>query len=446
MQSADSRARFDLDWRRMARQFVTLVCLISVIGCGGETKPPEVVVYTALDQEFSEPIFDGFTKETGIVVRSKFDTESTKTVGLAQAIIAERERPRCDLFWNNEILNTLRLERQGLLRPYQSPQASAYPASARSPDGMWYGFAARARILIVNTNQVAEERRPKSIRDLTDPQWYERCGIAKPLFGTTATHAVCLFAAWGDEEAKEFFDGVKRNARIMSGNKQVAEAVAAGTLAFGLTDTDDALVELERGMPVTIIYPDQADEQVGTLFIPNTLALIKDSPHPQEAEKLLDYLLSGDVERQLADGPSGQIPLARGRGRFAAGENAGRSAGDGSRLEGRGREMGHCRRVSQDRIRSGRLSVGKRKNEASILVWFALSGRIDHHPKPRRSGAAGGRGGSCEEIRARAGSIAVLSDCGRWEADDAGARIQAADRDARRRRQRRLPAVRAKHL
>jgi iron(III) transport system substrate-binding protein len=121
-----------------------------------------------------------------------------------------------------------------------------------------------------------------------------------------------LFAAWADSEAKEFFDGVKRNARIMSGNKQVAEAVAAGTLAFGLTDTDDALMEIERGMPVAIVYPDQGEGQVGTLFIPNTLALIKGSPHPEAAEKLVDYLLSGGVERRLADGPSGQIPLREG--------------------------------------------------------------------------------------------------------------------------------------
>lgn len=289
-------------------------CLIGVIGCGSGQigAPEEVVVYTALDQEFSEPIFTAFTKETGIVVRPKFDTESTKTVGLAQAIIAERDRPRCDLFWNNEILNTLRLEREGLLRPYRSSQAGAFPAGAKSPDGMWYGFAARARVLVVNTNQISEERRPKTIRDLADPQWYERCGIAKPLFGTTATHAVCLFVAWGDAEAKEFFDGVKRNARIMSGNKQVAEAVAAGMLAFGITDTDDALVEIERGMPVAIVYPDQEAGQVGTLFIPNTLALIKGSPNSKQAEKLVDYLLSGDVERKLADGPSGQIPLREG--------------------------------------------------------------------------------------------------------------------------------------
>jgi iron(III) transport system substrate-binding protein len=291
-----------------------LLCLACVVGCGSGKigAPDEVVVYTALDQEFSQPIFAEFTKETSIVVRPKFDTESTKTVGLAQAIIAERERPRCDLFWNNEILNTLRLEREGLLRPYRSPQADAFPASAKSPDGMWYGFAARARVLIVNANRLGEERWPKSIRDLTDAQWYEQCAIAKPLFGTTATHAVCLFAAWGDAEAKEFFVNVKLNARIMGGNKQVAQAVSANTVAFGLTDTDDALVEIERGMPVAIVYPDQEAGQVGTLFIPNTLALIKGSPNPEEAEKLVDYLLSGAVERKLAEGPSGQIPLRKG--------------------------------------------------------------------------------------------------------------------------------------
>jgi iron(III) transport system substrate-binding protein len=270
------------------------------------------VVYTALDQEFSQPIFEDFTRETGIQIRKKDDAESTKTVGLTNVIIAEAKRPRCDLFWNNEILNTLRLERLGLLRPYESPAAGAYPKNVRSSDGMWYGFAARARVLVINTNRIEEVRRPKSIRDLTDIQWYEQCGIAKPLFGTTATHAACLFAAWGDDAAKEFFVSVKRNARIMSGNKQVAQAVAAGTLAFGLTDTDDAIVEIERGMPVAIVYPDQRDGEIGTLFIPNTLALIKGSPHPAEAEKLLDYLLSSNVERRLADGPSAQIPLREG--------------------------------------------------------------------------------------------------------------------------------------
>lgn len=294
------------------RLCVLFCCAAAVFAGCRKSEPPSVVVYTALDEEFSRPIFEAFTQATKIEVKKSFDAESTKTVGLANRIFEESKRPLCDLFWNNEILNTLRLQRAGLLRPYNSPAATSFPADARSPKNLWFGFAARARVLVVNTNQIPPERRPKSIRDLADAQWYERCGIAKPLAGTTATHAACLFAAWGDNDAKDFFKSVKHNARIMSGNKQVAESVAAGSLAFGLTDTDDAVVEVEKGFPVAIIYPDQEEGQVGTLFIPNTLALIKDSPHPKEAEQLIEYLLSADVERKLADGPSAQIPLRPG--------------------------------------------------------------------------------------------------------------------------------------
>ncbi len=75
----------------------------------------EVIVYTALDRAFSEPIFAEFTQKTGIHVRAKYDSESTKTVQLVTEIVAEQKRPRCDLFWNNEILNTLRLDLLDLL-------------------------------------------------------------------------------------------------------------------------------------------------------------------------------------------------------------------------------------------------------------------------------------------------------------------------------------------
>lgn len=281
----------------------TLIC-----GCTSEPTS-EVVVYTALDEGFSRPIFADFQKETGVEVRPKFDTEATKTVGLAQAILAEQRRPRCDLFWNNEILNTLRLERAGLLRQYRSPAAEAFPAFARSPSGMWHGFAARARVLIVNTERLAEEERPTSVDAFCDPKWKGRCGIAKPLFGTTATHAAVLFATLGEAEAKSFFNDVKANARIMAGNKQVALAVAAGQIDWGITDTDDAIIEIESANPVALVYPDQAEGQPGTLFIPNTLALIKGSPNPKAGEKLVDYLLAPAVEKKLAAGPSAQIPL-----------------------------------------------------------------------------------------------------------------------------------------
>ena len=283
-------------------------------GCWTSSSP-EVVVYTSQDSEFSEPIFAVFSKTNGILVRPKFDTESTKTVGLAEAILAEKERPRCDVFWNNEILHTLRLEKQGLLTAYHPPIAEKYPAAFRSPQGMWHGFAARARVLLVNTKLVPEKERPKSIFDLADPRWKGRAGIAKPLFGTTATHAACLFAVLGEEKAKEYYRKLKANGvQILSGNKQVAMGVAGGQLAFGLTDTDDAIIEVEKAMPVEIVYPDQGDPGqegggLGTLFIPNTLAILRGCPHEKNARRLVDYLLSPGVEKQLAEGSSAQVPL-----------------------------------------------------------------------------------------------------------------------------------------
>ncbi len=269
----------------------------------------EVVVYAALDREFSEPLLDEFQRRTGVRVLPKYDVESTKTVGLVNALIQEQARPRCDLFWNNEILHTLRLEKMGLLAPYRTDRAASFPAEYRSPQGTWYGFAARVRVLIVNTQLVPEPDRPHGIRDLADPAWKGRVGIAKPLFGTTATHAAALWSHWGDDEARKFFLALQANARVLSGNKQVALSVARGELAFGLTDTDDAIIERDGGRPVEIVYPDQEEGGLGALFIPNTLALIKGGPNSQAAQQLVDFLLSPEVEAKLAAGRSAQFPL-----------------------------------------------------------------------------------------------------------------------------------------
>jgi iron(III) transport system substrate-binding protein len=292
----------------MGRIVLTACIALAAGGCWSGSDN-EVVVYTALDAEFSQPILRQFTADTGIEALPKYDTESTKTVGLTEAIIAEADRPRCDVFWNNEILHTLRLQQLGLLETFQPPTALEYPEMYRSNVGVWHGFAARARVLIVNTKVVPESERPTSIHDLTDPKWKDKVAIAKPLFGTTATHAACLFEVLGTENAEEFFRKLKENVRIVSGNKQVALAVASGELALGLTDTDDAIIELEKGMDVAIIYPDQAADGLGTLFIPNTLSIVKGCPHPQQARTLVDYLLSPQIEEQLARSASAQIPL-----------------------------------------------------------------------------------------------------------------------------------------
>lgn len=291
------------------KMFLAAAFCFALAGCW-TASGPEVVVYVALDREFSEPILADFERDTGIKVLASYDGESTKTVGLTNQLLAERDRPRCDVFWNNEILNTLRLEEAGVLAAYRAPAAPHFPPQFVSSDGLWHGFAARVRVLIVNTQRVSPDEMPTSILDLVDPKWKGQVGIAKPLFGTTATHAACLFEHWGDDEAQSFFLKLKENATVLSGNKQVALAVASGELAFGLTDTDDAYIEQAiKGMPVKIVFPDQGDDQMGTLFIPNTLAIINHGPHGEHARKLVDYLLTVAVEERLAQADGAQFPL-----------------------------------------------------------------------------------------------------------------------------------------
>ena len=273
-----------------------------------------VVLYCAQDREYAETILGDFTKHSGLRVDAKYDTESNKSVSLYEEIVRESKRPRCDVYWNNEILNTIRLSKQGLLEPYESPAAADYPDWTKAKDRTWQAFAARARVLIVNTNLVAAKDYPKSIFDLTKPEWKNRAVMAKPAFGTTATQAVCLFDALGDGPARQFYLGLRANGlAFVAGNKQVAQGVANGDYATGFTDSDDALIELDAGKPVALIFPDRDGHpdypRLGTLFIPNTLAIIKGSANPAGAKKLMDTLLSSDVEKKLAEGGGRQIPV-----------------------------------------------------------------------------------------------------------------------------------------
>jgi iron(III) transport system substrate-binding protein len=294
-----------------------LILLACCAGCtSGE---PRVVLYCAQDRDFAVPLLDAFRQQTGLPVVPKYDTEKNKSVSLYEELVAEKNRPRCDVFWNNEVVSTIRLQKQGLLEAYDSPSARAYPTEAKAADHTWHAFATRARILIVNTRLVAEKDRPRRLFDLTDARWRNRLVMAQPQYGTSATQAVCLFQVLGSERAKKFYLDLKTNGvQIAPGNKQVAEWVGQGRtpagqeVAVGITDTDDAMEEVRAKHDVAIIYPDRdsaTDSKLGTLFIPNSLAILKGAPNPGGARRLIDYLLSADVEKQLAEGESHQVPL-----------------------------------------------------------------------------------------------------------------------------------------
>ncbi len=280
--------------------WITFIGLF-LVSCSSTNYEREVVVYTSVDQVFSEPILAEFERETGIKVLPVYDVEAAKTTGLVNRLIAEGANPQADVFWSGEFVQTILLKEAGVLSPYQSSNSTDIPPQYMDPEGFWSSVGGRARVLLINTDLVSEADLPSSIYDLLDPTWSpEHIGIAYPLFGTTATQAAALYALLGPEEGKALFEAMQsRGIQIVNGNSVVRDLVANGQLSFGLTDTDDACGAIERGAPVKIVFPDQGPDDIGTLIIPNTIGLIAGSTNLAEGKELIDYLLSKEAEEAM---------------------------------------------------------------------------------------------------------------------------------------------------
>ena len=267
-----------------------------------------VTIYVSTDRVFSEPVLRKYERRSGVQVSPVYDTEETKSTGLANRLLAERNRPQADVFWSNEPVRTLVLKSRGVLAPYRSANADGIPAVLIDPDHFWTGFSARIRVIAYNTSLVKADQAPRSVLDLADPRWKGQVAMADPRFGSTSFHVAALYALAGDEKMDDFFRRLKENrVRIVDGNSAVRDLVARGEVKVGLTDTDDVNVAIEAGQPVAMVLPDR--DGLGVPVMPNMVSLIANAPHAEEARRLIDYLLSADVERQLAQSEAVQIPL-----------------------------------------------------------------------------------------------------------------------------------------
>ncbi len=265
-----------------------------------------LVVYCAHDSIYSEKILRDFEKSTGIPVAIRFDTEATKSLGLTELIIREKDAPRCDVFWNNELLGTLDLQERGLLEPYQGAGSARIPAAFKDADGRWTGFAARMRVFIANTEKIGTT--PPNLDSMIPGSDRSRIGIAKPLYGTTLTHYTVLWHLWGREKLIAWHrDWHHGNVCELNGNAAVKDAVAAGVCFAGFTDTDDFFEAKDDGKSVSM-HPVRVDDGK-TICIPNTVAIIRGTKRKDAAQKLVDFLLSEETELALANSKSRQIPL-----------------------------------------------------------------------------------------------------------------------------------------
>lgn len=264
-----------------------------------------LVVYCAHDAEFSQPVLRDFERRTGIRVAVRFDTEATKSLGLVNRLIAEKDQSQCDVFWNNELLGTLELARQGVLEPYHGPGFSRIPAQFRDDSGLWAGFAARLRVYIAPGGPGGMTE--ADIGALLASPDLSRVALAKPLFGTTLTQYCLWWSRWGGVETRRYHaDLLRRGLRIVDGNAATKNLVAERACDLAFTDTDDYFVARDAGKAV-VALPVRVGRE--TICIPNTAAIIRGTRRRQAAEKLVDYLLSAETELALARSPSRQVPL-----------------------------------------------------------------------------------------------------------------------------------------
>lgn len=292
---------------------IGLLALLLLTLNGGcvQSVPPAVdsqplIVYCAHDAAYSDPIFKRFTRETGIQVQVRHDTEATKSLGLVNRLIREKSSPTCDVFWNNQVLGTTDLLAHDILDSYKGSGWTRIPDAYKDPGGRWCGFAARLRVWIVNTDRMPAT--PRAIDAVVAGSDLSRMAIARPLFGTTLTHYCLLWHVDAGKTLKAWHADARQRGLIeVPGNSTVKNLVARGACDLGWTDTDDFFVGHDNQHPVAMLPVRLPDGE--TLCIPNSVAIIRGTSRLAAARRLVDFLLSAETELALAHSASRQVPL-----------------------------------------------------------------------------------------------------------------------------------------
>ena len=274
-----------------------------------------VVVYCSVDTAFAQPILEEFGKRTGIKVHPVFDTEAGKTTGLVNRLLAEKDAARADVWWSSEIFGTMQLAARGILAPHKPATAEDIPAEYRDPGGLWTAFGLRGRVLAYDPKRTRKEDLPRRWCELTDPKWKDRFRMADPRFGTTRGHMATLLSLWGEGAMASFYQGLRDNGcQLTDGNSQSVLLLARGMADLVATDTDDVIVAQQRGDSIDMVFPDLdapdgKHAAPGTLWIPNTVALVAGSPHTDNGRRLVDYLASAEIEEKLRASESQNVPV-----------------------------------------------------------------------------------------------------------------------------------------
>src|SRR5882757_6204947 len=262
----------------------------------------EVNVYSYREQKLIQPLFEAFTKDTGIKVNV-----ISASSGLEQRIKTEGANSPADVLLTVDIGRIQDAIDAGITQPIKSAvldKAVAKPY--HDPDGNWYGISMRARVVYASKERVAQTA--ITYEELADPKWKGKICIRSGQHMYNNALFAAYLARHGEGKTEEWLKGVKANLaqKPSGGDREVARDIAAGKCDIGLGNTyywalmNDKEADRKPWAAATkVILP--TFEGGGTHVNLSAVVVAKHAPNKENAIKLLEWLVGEKAQHIYAD-------------------------------------------------------------------------------------------------------------------------------------------------
>ena len=276
----------------------------------------EVVnLYTSRHYQTDDALYEGFTKATGI----KVNRIEGKDDALIERISSEGANSPADVLITVDAGRLWRAEQAGLFRPVQSAVLEArVPASLRQPDGLWFGFSQRARLIFFDRARI-KPGDIQSYEDLADPKWRGQVCIRSSSNIYNLSLLGSMIAVDGEAAAEAWAKGVVANFAHppQGGDTDQIRAVAAGECTIAVANSyyyvrmlrGDNDSDRQAAESLGVVFPNQAGR--GTHINISGGGVMKAAPHPEAAVRFLEYLASDEAQRIFSDG-NDEYPVVAG--------------------------------------------------------------------------------------------------------------------------------------
>ncbi len=275
--------------------FLTLIIILNT-----SVAADSLVIYSGRSDKFVKPVLEAFTRETGIEVV----LHAGKSTALLNKLQLEGERTDADIFFSNDAGTLQKGSELGLFAVIPAELIDVVPVNYRAKDNTWIGLSARARVLVVNT-ETDKAKSVDSVFDLADPALKGQIAITNSTNESYIAGVTVYMLATDKGKVKSWLTGLKQNAggKVFDKHSKIVSDVASGKHAVGLVNHYYIYRHLAKDpkAPISILIPDQGKDGMGVAWNVAGAAISKHSKKRQQAQKLIEFLISPEGQKQFAE-------------------------------------------------------------------------------------------------------------------------------------------------